>query len=846
MRQFYWKIFLCLFPVLVALGAIYYAWEHDRFKLGVDLSGGTILVYEIDTRKQKTDDKSARQSPHEQANLLAESLKRRIDPNDLKNIVIRTAGEGRVEIILPTGGVARAEKAEKEWEALLREMEGKYKIDKLDIPRGQERALAERIQQIVGERTWNQKLFGPKDWDNLSKEEKAEYPGSKKEWDKLSEKDKAKYVLKALEKRALAVSEDDDFLRPLAEQHAEDVVDFKRRAAGTAQVMVPAIVGSFAANPFLGTPMALAAVGKPMVLKAPLPKTLQPYTATNLRELMNEVKERVNDYAKEKAIDFWFKEQAWKQMISALFERYPQLKERKEQFFGRVEFDDKVQKWVRKGGIQPDSFQELIGRVVVKGDSLAQAFVSTLEPLLGSDIITPTGPNEKDKFLDRKEVAKFVEEYYGPSLESIEKTIEDSNKAAGRSRDIGVEAIQDVKDKVAKVGSLEFRILANDFDEGANGNKAIEEAKDLINKKAGKPKLEEWQVKGLPPVGPTRNGQSDGEPKAYELTTLQRGKSIVTYSWVELGPQERQQLGLNNAARTEPGRGDNWFKMKSAREQGTPATQLDIPLDAKNRKQLGGALFFSRVCEDRNLPEEERRKKQIEYFVLTRNPEIDEKTGKETPRVDGTYLTSAAPNREGGQQGVSFTFDATGGELFGNLTRKNVPSGHSNEIKRHLAIILDGLVVSAPTINSEIRQHGQITGSFTAREVDLLVNILRSGALPATLKQQPVSEGTIPATLGAETIVSGVRAVGIAFLAIIIFMIFYYRFAGLVASVALTANLILTVGFMVAVQATFTLPGLAGLVLMLGMAVDANVLIYIGPPQWLRSRVPDHHRHAPE
>jgi SecD/SecF fusion protein len=107
-----------------------------------------------------------------------------------------------------------------------------------------------------------------------------------------------------------------------------------------------------------------------------------------------------------------------------------------------------------------------------------------------------------------------------------------------------------------------------------------------------------------------------------------------------------------------------------------------------------------------------------------------------------------------------------------------------------------------------------------------MVNILRSGALPATLKSQPVSESTMGATLGADTIQSGLTAIGYAFLAVILFMIVYYRFAGLVASVALLANLILTVGFMVFVQATFTLPGLAGIVLTLGMAVDANVLIY--------------------
>jgi SecD/SecF fusion protein len=98
--------------------------------------------------------------------------------------------------------------------------------------------------------------------------------------------------------------------------------------------------------------------------------------------------------------------------------------------------------------------------------------------------------------------------------------------------------------------------------------------------------------------------------------------------------------------------------------------------------------------------------------------------------------------------------------------------------------------------------------------------------LPATLKPQPVSENTLGPTLGEDTIRSGVTAVLLAFGAVMFYMIVYYRFSGLVASIALVANLVLTIGFMVAVQATFTLPGLAGVVLMLGMAVDANVLIY--------------------
>src|SRR5262249_52838045 len=149
----------------------------------------------------------------------------------------------------------------------------------------------------------------------------------------------------------------------------------------------------------------------------------------------------------------------------------------------------------------------------------------------------------------------------------------------------------------------------------------------------------------------------------------------------------------------------------------------------------------------------------------------------------------------------------------------------SKNIKRPLSIVLDDKVMSVATIQSAISDAGRITIGGE-KEQDRLVAILRSGALPVSLKQTPSSENTLGATLGADTIFKGTLSVGIAFLAILIFMVVYYRFAGLVACTALLANLLLTVAFMVLVSATFTLPGLAGLVLMLAMAVDANILIY--------------------
>ncbi|MGH7225574.1 MAG: protein translocase subunit SecD, partial [Gemmataceae bacterium] len=156
----------------------------------------------------------------------------------------------------------------------------------------------------------------------------------------------------------------------------------------------------------------------------------------------------------------------------------------------------------------------------------------------------------------------------------------------------------------------------------------------------------------------------------------------------------------------------------------------------------------------------------------------------------------------------------------------NKPSRAEGSFERKLAIVLDGQIRAAPNLHQAIRDRGQISGGFTQKSVQDLVTILRAGALPATLKPNPVSENSMGPTLGNDTIFKGTLSVGLAFAAVLAFMLFYYRFAGIVACIALLANLVLTVAFMVLVNATFTLPGLAGLVLMLGMAVDANVLIY--------------------
>ncbi len=193
--------------------------------------------------------------------------------------------------------------------------------------------------------------------------------------------------------------------------------------------------------------------------------------------------------------------------------------------------------------------------------------------------------------------------------------------------------------------------------------------------------------------------------------------------------------------------------------------------------------------------------------------------------VDGGYLSRAAGGFYQGQRVVEFSFDANGARRFGQLTRNNLPD-ETTGFFRHLGIVLDNEVLSAPRINSEIRERGQIEGDFTEDEVTFLVDVLNAGSLPATLRPEPISEQRTSATMGDDTIRQGSMAMIISTAAILVFMFVYYRWSGLVADIAVTLNVVITVALMILIKAAFTLPGLAGLVLTVGMAVDANVLIY--------------------
>jgi protein-export membrane protein SecD len=187
-------------------------------------------------------------------------------------------------------------------------------------------------------------------------------------------------------------------------------------------------------------------------------------------------------------------------------------------------------------------------------------------------------------------------------------------------------------------------------------------------------------------------------------------------------------------------------------------------------------------------------------------------------RVGGENLIDANASFDPTEgHAVSFRFDTTGAQKFGKATSEN--------IGKRFAVVLDGVVITAPVINSAITGgSGIITGNFTSQEAADLAVLLRAGALPAPL--EIVEERSVGPGLGADSIAAGKIASIIGMILVCIFMILIYGSFGVIANISLIANLFIIVSLLGTIGATLTLPGIAGIVLTIGMAVDANVLIF--------------------
>lgn len=187
--------------------------------------------------------------------------------------------------------------------------------------------------------------------------------------------------------------------------------------------------------------------------------------------------------------------------------------------------------------------------------------------------------------------------------------------------------------------------------------------------------------------------------------------------------------------------------------------------------------------------------------------------------ISGDNLVDAQPkfDNQSNQPLVIFTLDRLGAQKFGKISTENVG--------RRLAIILDNNVISAPQIREAITGgSGTISGGFSFQEATDLALLLRSGALPTPIKI--VEERTVGPDLGKDSIDAGIFSFIIGFLLVVLYMLYKYKIFGLISNIALISNLILLMGFLTAIEATLTLPGIAGIILTVGMAVDSNVLIY--------------------
>jgi len=250
---------------------------------------------------------------------------------------------------------------------------------------------------------------------------------------------------------------------------------------------------------------------------------------------------------------------------------------------------------------------------------------------------------------------------------------------------------------------------------------------------------------------------------------------------------------------------------------GNPSPVTTYNTEAEAKQSLGGTVPANRkimTYRERDEPTSSANKatdnnKTPPKFVVVEYPSV----------VDGSELRDAQAVSRTGSEGdyqISFSFKPGGAQKFGDWTGKN--------INNYMAVVLNGEVKSAAYIKSQIFDSGEISGKFTKTSAEDLALTLKSGALPAKIEYQ--EERTVGPSLGADSIEAGVEASlgGLAF--IVVFMLFYYRGAGVNAVIALVLNLLLTMAALILIKSTLTLPGIAGLILGIGMAVDSNVLIF--------------------
>lgn len=329
-------------------------------------------------------------------------------------------------------------------------------------------------------------------------------------------------------------------------------------------------------------------------------------------------------------------------------------------------------------------------------------------------------------------------------------------------------AIAEIKRDISTAGELRFRIVADP-------------TKHVAQIAAAQAQLEDPQLRMMSEV------RRDGK---------------VVARWVRVGREtERRPDGILPLKLDVSG--------DVIRDARTGELIENIPISARNTQS--DPVAFERWLAEQGI-------ESLEILMIEPTEQIQDVRGDQLAMVRSDFDHRTL------DPSVSFTMTAEGAARMAALTTAHLPEDTGFHYR--LGIVLDNELISAPQIQSTIMDRGQITGRFTQEEVDFLVSILRAGRLPAVLNKEPISENSIGPLLGLETIQKGSWSIAGSLVVVLIFVTYYYRWAGLIACSALLMNLMLTLALLILFRASLTLPGLAGLVLTVGMSVDANVLIY--------------------
>ena len=318
-----------------------------------------------------------------------------------------------------------------------------------------------------------------------------------------------------------------------------------------------------------------------------------------------------------------------------------------------------------------------------------------------------------------------------------------------------------------------------------------------------------------------------------EGTSEESGRLTITLKLDEREAKRIKEMAMRQALETIRNRIDQFGVTEpDIRPQGDDRIVIQLPGvdDPERAKELIGrtALLEFKLVDESRSPQAALEQglppgTEIAYEIVK-----DKQTGRERKipyllrsraLMTGEYITDARVSLDSqfNKPYVSLSFDAKGARLFERITEANV--------QKRLAIVLDGNVYSAPVIQEKIGGgRAQISGNFTMNEASDLAIALRAGALPAPVKV--LEERTVGPSLGQDSIDEGVNSIIVGMALVLVFMMIYYRLSGVIADVALMLNVLLIMGSLAAFRFTLTLPGIAGIILTIGMSVDANVLIF--------------------